>query len=340
MANEKRHPIATWRVMLEDLDLTAKLSPRLIGLSLTEKRGEEADELEIVLDDKDGQIELPPAGRTLTVELGWRQGANMPLGLIKKGTFKVDEAGWRGNPDIITIRARSADFTDAFAIRRERSFVNATVGDIIGAIAADNGLTPHIDSDLTGKPIPALGTGARSDAARLNELGRRFDAVATIKMGKLIFAPIGKGQTAGGKAIPTETISRDQTEGSPEYSRAERDTYNGVEASYHDKATGTKKTVVAGGGNGDGKPKRLKKTYASEISARQAAEAEHKRVSRSKATASISLALGRPDITPERPITLTGFKSEIDAHKWLVKEAEHRMDGNGGLATRLKLETA
>ncbi|WP_367891409.1 hypothetical protein [Asticcacaulis sp. ZE23SCel15] len=113
-----------------------------------------------------------------------------------------------------------------------------------------------------------------------------------------------------------------------------------MEASYHDKATGTKKTVVAGGGNGDGKPKRLKNTYASEVSARQAAESEHKRVSRSKATASISLALGRPNITPERPITLTGFKTEIDCHKWLVKEAEHRMDGNGGLSSRLKLETA
>ncbi|WKL55997.1 phage late control D family protein [Asticcacaulis sp. ZE23SCel15] len=300
MANEKRHPIATWRVTLNGRDLTDIMRPRLIGLSLTEKRGEEADELEIVLDDKDGQLEIPSSGRTLTVELGWKQGANLPLGLISKGTFKVDEASWRGNPDTITIRARSADLTDGFAIRRERSFVDATVGDIIGAIAADNGLTSHINSDLTGKPFPALGTGARSDAARLNELGRRFGGVA---MGKLIFAPISKGQTAGAKP-----------------SRPRR--FPAIKPQAHRNIRGRNATPITAwrpaittplrvrkrpwcpvAATATVSPSASKKTYASETSARQAAEAEHKRVARSKATTSISLALGRPDITPERPIT-------------------------------------
>jgi phage protein D len=337
---EKRMAIATWKVTLEGKDLTVIMRPRLISLSLSEKRGDDADRLEITLNDSDGQLEIPPAGKTLKVSMGWAQGTGLPIGLVEKGEFKVDEATWEGDPDQINICARSADFTDAFRVRRERSFVGQTVGDILGAIAADNGLTPHIDATLAAKSIPALGSGARSDAALLKELGRRFDAVATVKAGRLIFSPVGKGETVSGTGMPAETFDRSECGPRPRYSRAERDTYNGVEASYHDKATGTRKTVVAGGGNGDGKPKRLKKTYASEKSARHAAEAEDKRVARSKAKMTLTLAYGRPDITPERPITLTGFKAEINERKWLVSEASHAMDGAGGLRTSLNLEAS
>lgn len=55
---------------------------------------------------------------------------------------------------------------------------------------------------------------------------------------------------------------------------------------------------------------------------------------------SLPLAYGRPDITPERPITLTGFKAEINAQSWIVLEASHTIDGNGGSLTRLSLETS
>jgi len=336
--SEKRIPIATWKATLEGKDLTEVMRPRLLSLSLSEKRGEDADRLEITLDDRDGALEIPPAGKTLKISMGWAQGTGLPIGLVEKGEFKVDEASWEGDPDQINICARAADFTDAFRVRRERSFVDKTVGDILNAVAADSGLTPHIDATLAAKSIPALGSGARSDAALLKELGRRFDAVATIKAGTLIFSPIGKGETVSGTGIPSETIDRSQCGPRPRYSRAERDTYNGVEASYHDKASGTRKTVVAGGGHGDGKPKRLKKTYASEKSARHAAEAEDKRVSRSKAKMTLTIAYGRPDITPERPIVLTGFKKEINDRDWLVSEASHTMDGTGGLRTSLTLE--
>lgn len=336
---EKRIAKATWKVTLDGKDLTDIIRPRLISLSLSEKRGDDADRLDIVLDDHDGLLEIPPAGKKLKVSMGWAQGTGLPVGLVDKGEFKVDEASWEGGaPDTVNICARAADFTDSFRVRRERSFVDKTVGDILSAVAADNDLTPHIDATLAAKAIPALGSGARSDAALLKELGRRFDAVATIKAGRLIFSPIGNGQTVAGTDIPTETIDRSECGPWPRYSRAERDTYNGVEASYHDKATGTRKTVVAGGSNGDGKPKRLKKTYASEKSARHAAEAEDKRVSRSKAKMTLTLAYGRPDIMPERPIVLTGFKKEITDRKWLVSECSHAMDGRGGLSTNLTLE--
>lgn len=336
MAEPAKMPIAAWKVTLDGRDLTETMNPRLISLSIAEKRGDEADQLDIVLHDTDGLLDIPKSGARLAVQLGWLQGSGLPGGLVGKGTYTVDEATFAGPPDQITIRARSADFTDAFRVRRERAFVGKTVGEVLSAIASDNGLTPRIDDGLAAKVIPALGSGARSDAALLRALGKRFDAVATVKAGVLIFAPAGGGKSASGKALPTETIDRTATV-SIDYQRVERDKYDGAEAVWHDKATGERATVSAGH-KGDGKAKRVRKVHATEADARDAAEAENSRLSRAKAKATLELAYGRPDIFPERPVALSGFKAEIDARKWIVAQCNHGMDGSGGLKTRLMLE--
>lgn len=331
-------PIAAWQVSLDGKDLTEALRPRLISASIGEKREDEADQLDIVVHDKDGDFGIPKPGAVLKVMMGWEQGSGIPVGLVDKGTFKVDEAKWGGPPDKITIRARSADFTDAFRTRKERSFVGKTVKDVLGAVAGDNGLTPAIDETLGSKTIPALGPGAKSDAALLRALGKRFDAVATVKNGSLIFTPIGKGKAPSGAALPGETIARRET-ATVDYERVEREQYGGVVATYHDKKSGERKKVQAGGATGsEGKPKRIRKVFANEADAKQHAEAEDARINRTKAKITLDLVLGRPDLIPERPITLTGFKPEIDVHTWVVAEATHTMDGSGGLKTRLVLE--
>lgn len=338
MTDPRKMPFAAWLVTLDGEDLTEKIAPRLISLSISEKRGDEADQLDIVLDDGDGLLAIPKKGAVLKVQMGWRQGTGLPVGMVDKGSYKVDEASWKGgSPDQITVRGRSADMTDAFRTRRERSFIGKTVREIIGAIAADNGLTPKIEDTLAGKTVPALGSGAKSDAALLRALGKRFDAVATIKAATLIFAPIGSGKTAGGTDLPVETIDRSDTDGSGDYSRIDQNDVSGVTASWHDKASGTRKRVTVDGG-GNGRSKRLRKVYANEADAKQAAAAEKSRVARTRAKITIKLAYGRPDIFPERPIELTGFKDEISARRWIVAECSHSMDGSGGSSTSLTLE--
>ncbi|MCW2405279.1 phage protein D [Sphingobium sp. B1D7B] len=330
------HPKAGWKVTLDGKDLTSIIDPLLITLTIAEKRGDAADQLDIVISDAGGKLEIPKEGARLRVSLGWERGSGLPQGLIDKGEFKVDEATFSGPPDIITIRARSADFTDAFRVRRERSFVGKTVSEVVGAIAAANGLTAKVEDALGSKTIPALGHGAKSDAALLQALGKRFDAVATVKAGALIFAPIGSGKTSSGKALPTVEIARNETV-SIDYQRVTRGQYDGVEANWHDKA-GAARHKVQHGHSGKGKAKRLRKLYASEADARQAAEAESARITRRVATARLKLAYGRPDLFPEIPVTLDGFKTEIDARKWLIEGATHRMDGSGGLTSDLELE--
>ncbi len=127
---------------LDNDDITQDFSDRLISLTMTDNRGFEADQLDIELDDTDGQIAMPPRGATLTLWLGWQGSA-----LIKKGTFTVDEIEHRGAPDTLTIRGRSADFRGTLNSRREQSWHDTTLGQIVETIAARNKLTASVADD-------------------------------------------------------------------------------------------------------------------------------------------------------------------------------------------------
>lgn len=316
--------------------LMEKFSPRLVSLTLTEKRDGEADRLDIVLDDSDGQLDIPQPGQVLSLQLGWAWGADVEPGLVDKGRFKVDEAEWEGAPDRITIRARSADFAASFDRRRETSHVARTLGDIIREIASAQSLTAIVDPDLAAEHLPVLDQDELSDAALLRILGRRFDAAATVKDGKLIFMPIGEARSASGRSLGSSTITRRDGD-SFRYRRGERGQFGGVEARWHDREKGQRSTVEIGTGE-DKPPKRLRRTYGSEETARRAARSASRKMDRAKAEFSINLALGRPELFPEKPLSLAGFKPEIDAQDWLIGECRHTLSGSGGLVSELTLE--
>jgi len=327
--------IPDYRLSVDGKDITPTVAARLVSLKIEEKRDGSADQLDLVLDDSDGKLAIPREGAIVSVRLGWKQGSGVTTGLVDKGRFKVDEANHSGPPDRVTIRARSADMTGDYRVRRERSWTDTTLGGVLDELAGANGLQPNIDPDLRAIAIPALASHEKSDMALIRELGRRYDAVATVKAGKLIFAAKGKGQTAGGQTIPAMAIGRVAGDGHS-YRRLERGKYGGAEARWQDTDAGARKTVSAGGGTG--KKKRLRRVFASERAAKEAASAEARRIARGAAELDLSLALGNATLYPDRPVTVSGFKPEIDAHRWLVSEVSHELDKKG-FRTRLKLET-
>ncbi len=328
-------PLAAFKVTLDGVDLTDKIAPRLISLSLTEYRAGQADEIDLTLQDADGMLAIPKRGAVIRVSLGWERGSGLALGLVDKGSFTVDEATHSGPPDIITVRGRSADLTADYAKRRDASYTETTLGAVVAQVAARHKLTPQVAPSLASIAIPVLAQTAKSDMAMVRELGRRHDAVATVKSGKLILSPIGAGTTSTGKTIPPATIPRNDVS-RHSYSLAARDDNDGVEASWHDQDAATRKTVAVGGTK---KPKRLRRTYATEADATHAAKAEHGRLQREAAKLELDLALGRPDLYPDRAIGVSGFKAEINAISWLISEANHTMDASGGLQSRLTLES-
>ncbi|ELY5817000.1 phage late control D family protein [Cronobacter turicensis] len=345
-------------------DITTVISERLLSLTLTDNRGFEADQLDIELDDADGQLELPIRGAVLTLFMGWQGEA-----LIGKGDFTVDEIEHRGAPDTLTIRARSADFRGTLNSRREESYHDTTLGAVVETIATRNKLKARIAPELARIPVSHIDQAQESDAKFLTRLAERNGAEVAIKAGVLMFIKAGAGMTAGGKAIPQITITRSDGD-RHQFAIADRGAYTGVTAKWlhtkdpkpkevkvkrkpkvkhlraleHPKATKKKKEKKAPearegeymAGEADNVFV-LTTTYASKAQAMRAAQAKWDKLQRGVAEFSITLARGRAEIYPETPAKVSGFKRIIDEQDWTITKVTHSLN-NSGFVTALELE--
>lgn len=337
-------------------NLAAKISPRLLSLSLSEKREDDADELDVTLSNTDGALTVPRTGVRLQLAMGWESGAGVPLGMVDKGRFTVDEIELSGPPDVISIRARSADLTGALRKRETRSWRSTTLGAVLSEIASRHSRLLQLAADLAGRAIDVIEQEGKSDMAFVRDLGKRYDAVATWKDDFLIFLPIGSSATASGAAL-ARTVIRRSDGGSWTFREGQRENYKGAEAQWQDSASGRRRTVKVDGtaagtpnpGQGAGadaapraeptEPKKLKRVYASEAEARQAAQAAASRAARTPFEFSFSLAVADPSIQPDARVTLQGWNGLIDGIEWLVKSIDTRFDSSG-MQQRLELESA
>ena len=320
MTATTNHAAPTYRLVVDGRDITPTVNARLISLGLLEARGDEADTLDLSLSDHDGALALPPKGARITLALGW-----LGRPLVEKGAFVVDEVEHSGAPDVVTIRARAADLGAALRNRREQSWHGQTLGTIVSTIAQRNGLTPRVAPALASRAIAHVDQTNESDIAFITRLARRYDAVATVKAGHLLCLPMGSSASASGQPMPAIAISRASGDGH-RYATADRESHTGVVAYWHDGASAQRKSAVVGTRVN---AKTLKDTHATEADALQAAQAEWQRLQRGAATLALSLALAQPELVPQTPVSVSGFKREIDATAWRVVRVSSRLDDSG-----------
>jgi phage protein D len=327
---EAGYPVPAFRISVDGNDIAHLISPRLMNLELTDNRGIEADQLSITLSDHDGLLAIPPKGAVVRLWLGWSD-----TGLVDKGTYTVDETEHSGAPDVLSIRARSADLRKGLKAKREHSWSDTKLGDILGEVALRNGLTATISSSLAGLPILQLDQANESDANLITRIGEEFDAVVTVKAGCLVCLPAGGGKTASGAELPHITLTRADGD-QHRYLQADRDSYDGVRAYFYDVNSAKKQEAIAGGGEN---LKDLRHTYSDRQSALRAARAELNRLQRGSATLSYTLAQGRPDMIPELTYTLQGVKPEIDEIIWYGGNVQHSLSADNGYTVSLELES-
>lgn len=336
-------------VTIEGKDKTLTLANRLMNLTLTDNRGFEADQLDIELDDADGLLEMPRRGAVINLALGWK---GAPL--FNKGSFTVDEVEHGGAPDKLTIRARSADFRQTLNVRRDKSWHNTTLQDVVSKIASKHSLKLALGQDIARTAIDHIDQTNESDGSFLMRLARLHGAIASVKNGNLLFIRQGQAMTASGKALPVITLTR-QSGDSHRFSLADRDAYTGVIASWLDtrdpseKKTTTAKRKTTIKKNTDSKQGDylvgtddnvlvLSRTYASRDNAARAAKAQWEKLQRGVATFSLQLAEGRADLYTEMPVKVTGFKQQIDDAEWVITTLTHTVSSDGGFTTSIELE--
>lgn len=339
-------------ITIEGKDVTTVMDARLMSLTLTDNRGFEADQLDLELDDADGQIVLPRRGAVIHLALGWK---GQPL--FPKGAFTVDEIEHSGAPDRLTIRARSADFRETLNTRREKSWHQTTVGEVVKEIAARHNLKVALGQDLTDKALDHMDQTNESDASFLMKLARQYGAIASVKDGNLLFIRQGQGRTASGKPLPVITITRKAGDGH-RFTLADRGAYTGVIASWlhtreprkkettsvkrrRKKATTPKEPEAKQGDYMVGTDENvlvLNRTYANRSNAERAAKMQWERLQRGVASFSLQLAEERADLYTEMPVKVTGFKQPIDDAEWTITTLTHSVSPDNGFTTSMELE--
>lgn len=351
------HPIPVYQLLVDGSDISAAIRPRLMSMTITDNRGFTADTIEITLDDSDGQLDMPRRGATLRAFIGWQGSA-----LVDKGTYKIDEVEHNGAPDVLTIRGKSADLRGGMNKLRERSWHQTTINSIVEQLAAPYQLTPCVGDSLKGQLIDHIDQTNESDLAFLTRLAGQCDAIATVKSDRLMFIKAGQGTTASGQPLPAITITR-QDGDQHRFSVADRDAYTGVIAYWQDNKNAEKKKIEVKRKKktkpkeerplppgvvvnkkehellvGDSENvKELRHVYANQNNAMRAARAEWEKLQRGVAEFDITLAKGRPELYPEQPTTVRGFKPDIDTAPWLLTQVVHDLT-NQGYTNRVQLE--
>lgn len=324
-----------YRITGGDKDITAALAGRLISLTITDKPGMEADEIEIAIADPDGSLPLPRRGVTLRAAIGWDSA------LVDKGAWRVDEIRHNGPQDVITIKGRSADLTGALRTHREESYHGRTLGQVLSTIAARHGLAPAVAPALAGMAIPHIDQTNESDVHFITRLAEQFGAVGTVKDGHLLFVPRGAGVTASGGKVPGLTIVRSATV-DHDFSVQDREGETTVvRARWRDyEAARTGYAQAGGDADGEGSVTTLQRVFPTRAEAQAAARAALAGIARGQHELRLQLAYGRPEVIAGQPFKVHGWRPEIDAIKWITGVVTHTISGDQGYTTGIEAEQA
>ncbi len=241
--------------------------------------------------------------------------------------------------------------------RREKSWHNTTIGEVVKEIAARHKLKMALGKDLSDKPVEHIDQTNESDGSFLMRLARQYGAIASVKNGNLLFIRQGQGKSATGKPLPVITITRKDSD-SHRFTLADRGAYTGVIASWlHTREPAKKESTTVKRKRRTKKQKKepeakqgdylvgtdenvlvLNRTYANRSNAERAAKMQWERLQRGVASFSLQLAEGRADLYTEMPVKVSGFKQPIDDAEWTITTLTHTVSPDNGFTTSLELE--
>lgn len=304
-------------------DVTARFADRLISITVIDNDGEEADRVEIELDDRAGKIALPEMTAVLEVALGFAGG------LEPMGRFAVDGVSGEGPMQTIRITATAADLKGDIRAPRTRAWEGKTLAQIVTTIAGEAGLKPMTGESVAGAAFGYLAQTAESNLHFLTRIARGMDATAKPAGGALIVAKRGEGKAMSGEAIAPPTLNAAGLS-SWSWSLKGRAIYKSAQASWADTGGGIVHQIVVG----EGTPRQiLRHVYGTHAEAARAAQAVLSGAARGAMTLSTSGAF-TPDALAGTAANFTGLRPEL-CGEWHLKTVTHTLS-SAGLGTAIE----
>lgn len=323
------------KIEANEVDITNTVRGRLISGTLKDSDGIKSDSFELVLDDRDNAVALPPPAAELKVWLGYEES-----GLDYMGLYVFDDdARLDGPPDRIVLRSTAARFgtsttlngiREEFRKVRSCSWSGLTIADVTRDICKQCGFTARISPDCEALKFP------NNHAVVHNESYAHFLARTTTELRSvkfrvlgsyLVLAPHGTAETATGRNLVPVALEKSALS-SWSLQLDDRSKFVSVKARWSNVADGQVVEVEAGSGSPS---KMLPRTYASELEAKTAAEGELARIQMGNAEVSLSLP-GNPAICAGGFVDISGLRREYN-RRWFVREATHSFSDSGYTTT-------
>ena len=318
-----------YRVTVDGDDITDRLSPRLVSLTVTDAPGVESDTVEMTIADHlpGDRLEIPPRGAEIDVSLGYG------FSVKRMGLYVADSVEVSGPPDNMRIRGTAAPHgatksgQKPLNDQKSRSWdEGTTIGDLVRKVAADHGMKAVVSPSLAGLALPHIDQVDESDINLVTRIARTFDALAKPGGGALIIARRGE--------IPMPKVTlRPVGVTNWRMSVNLKPPAGKVVATYRDQALAEDVEALAGGGD---LVRRLRQRFPTLASAQEAANAEFRKSQRAGNQLSITLP-GNPDIVADGRVILSGFRPGLDG-EWLVIRAQHQLSKGSGYVTSLTAE--
>lgn len=164
-----------------------------------------------------------------------------------------------------------------------------------------------------------------NDLQFLSRLAAENDAVVKVADGHLIVNPHASNKRVSGAELPTITLdASDVTDWS--MTLAERGSYDGVKATYHDLKAGERGEIIDGEDTNN--TTTLPHTYSSKAAATRASKSRRNALKRHKSTVGIYNMPGQPGLRAETKVLLSGFRQGVDG-EWIVIRVAHRITDSG-----------
>lgn len=303
------------------------IQPRLISCTVVDAAGMESDSISIAIESNDIGG-WPETGQIIGCKMGYEGGA-----IVDLGRFKLQRISQTLYPNTLTLTGTAARFDakDPTELKRAQSktWMDTTIGAVVGTIAGKHGFSPRVHGSLSGLPVDHMDQTEETDLKFLHRLADLHDAVCKPVDSLLVFAPRGQVKSMTGRVLqpvliehPPNLQPRDPGYVTGTVSGPEKRQFNGVTAHWydHEKAQEIKEEV------GGTPRKRLPDRYDSKAKAMDAIKAEMHRISRQGDHLRLDCP-GNPMLAAECLLKMQGFPIGRMSGEWSIDRVTHQYNG-------------
>lgn len=313
-------------VTVDGQPVAGQFYERLISVTVTDEEGLKSDSFDMELNDGPPNfLAIPRKGAIVSIRMGYGND------LVHKGDFTADKIDLDCLPYKMSVSGKSADLRKGkLKERQERSWDKVALGDIIGQIADESGLTPAIDSDLAAHRYDWLGQQDESNIHFLRRLAERHNGLFAVKQKRLVFTRLGSGLSASGAVLGSVILSPEKIKiGTLKVEVNDRTKYSKVVAYYQDVDKAKRIEIQADADAEGDSIFRIPEPFASPAEADKAAQAKAKELQRGEGSVSVT-AIGDPSICAGLPLLFADVRPGVDGVPYIIKTAKSRYSKTGG----------